>query len=153
MNKSSNRLLLFSCKPLLSNVDVTCYSKREKGFTLLEIMVALAVLALSGIALLGNVNQATNQMARLDEKLVALNVAEYALNAVLVEEKMPELGSEEEIAKLAERDWRVEITVSETENEDVRRVDVLVRPYDIQGQKEQAATVLLSGFQTDFFSP
>ena len=114
-------------------------------------MVALAVLALSGIALLSNVNQATNQMARLDEKLVALNVAEYVLNTVLIKEEMPELGSDEEIVKLAERDWRVELTVSETENEDVRRVDVLVRPYDTTQSGELPATVLLSGFQTNLF--
>ena len=123
----------------------------NRGFTLLEIMVALAVLALSGIALLSNVNQATNQMARLDEKLVALNVAEYVLNTVLIKEEMPELGSDEEIVKLAERDWRVELTVSETENEDVRRVDVLVRPYDTTQSGELPATVLLSGFQTNLF--
>lgn len=126
-------------------------NRQIAGFTLLEIMVALAVLALSGIALLGNVNQATNQMGRLEDKVIALNVAEYALNAVLVREEMPELGSDEEIIKLAERDWRVEVTVSETENEDVRRVDILVQPYDLNAQGEQPATVLLSGFQSDIF--
>lgn len=114
-------------------------------------MVALAILALSGIALLTNVNQAAVQLGRLDEKIVALNIAEYALNSVLLKEEYPETGSDEEMVTLADRDWRVEITISDTPNEDVRRIDVLVSPYDLQSTAKNDTTILLSGFQADIF--
>jgi general secretion pathway protein I len=127
---------------------------KQQGFTLLEIMVALAVLALSGIALLSNVSQASRQLASLDEKVVALSVAEYAVNQVLLTEPFPETGSNEEIITLADREWRIELTVSETPNEDVRRIDALVSPYVLDPKQASVSTsgttVLLSAFQTRF---
>lgn len=123
----------------------------EYGFTLIEIMVALAVLALSGIALISNINQATRDLDRLGDKLIALNVAEYALNSVLVRKEFPDIGTEEEIITLANREWSVEVSVSETLNEDVRRIDALVRPYNNLLQRQTEATILLSAFQADIY--
>ena len=120
-----------------------------RGFTLVEVMVALAVLSLSGIALLSTVSQATSDLGKLNEKVVALGIAEYALNAALIANEIPELGSDEETVTLANRDWSVEIIVSETPNEKVRRIDAMVRPQGVILQRQDFATVLLSGFRTD----
>ena len=120
------------------------------AFTLIEVMVALAVLSLSGIALLSNISQATSDLGKLNEKVVALGIAEYALNTLLIQKDFPELGSDEETITLANREWNVELTVSETPNEKVRRIDALVRPQGVILQRQQYATVLLSAFRTDF---
>ena len=82
--------------------------KPGRGFTLIEIMVALAVLSLSGIALLTNIGQASRDLAVLNDKIVAIGIAEYALNSVLIQKDYPEPGSDE--ARLMEnylvpRDW------------------------------------------------
>ena len=47
----------------------------NSGFTLIEIMVALAVLAISGVALLGNIGQATTDLTKLEDKVDALVLA------------------------------------------------------------------------------
>ena len=126
-------------------------SSKVKGFTLIEIMVAVAVLALSGVALLGNIGQATRDLSVISDKAEALHIAEYALNMALLEKTFPELTNEEEIITHAGREWRVELTVSDTPNEKVRRIDVMVRPDARQAGLGQPATILLSGFRGDIF--
>lgn len=126
-------------------------SSKIKGFTLIEIMVALAVLALSGVALLGNIGQATRDLSIISDKADALHIAEYALNMALLEETFPELSNEEETITHAGREWRVDLTVSDTPNAKVRRIDVMVRPNVSQTGSGQSATILLSGFRGDIF--
>ncbi|MGB5324431.1 MAG: type II secretion system minor pseudopilin GspI [Pseudomonadales bacterium] len=122
---------------------------RQRAFTLIEVLVALAVLALSGVALMSNVGQATADLGKLNDKIVALGIAEYALNTVLIQNEMPEFGSEVERITLANREWSVEVSVSETPNEKVRRIDALVRPQGQLLSRQEYATVLLSAFRTD----
>lgn len=123
--------------------------RRQGAFTLIEVLVALAVLALSGIALITNVGQSTADLARLNDKVVALGIAEYAVNAVLIQPELPELGSDSQRMTLANREWNVEVTVSETPNEKVLRIDALVRPAGELLARDSYATVLLSAFRTD----
>ena len=125
---------------------------RQRGFTLLEIMVALAVLALSGIALLNNVNQATRNMSVLQDKTEALQIAEYTLNTFMIDDKYPELGSSIDIVRIAQRDWRVQIEVGETANDRMRRIDITVQPYDSELGRPTSTSVLLSGFLADLES-
>lgn len=124
---------------------------KAKGFTLVEIMVAVAILGFTSIALILSVGQATSDVSRLNQKLVALSLADYALNSVLVKEEFPELGSNEDIIVLGEDEWLVSVTVSETPNNQVRRIDAMVRPKGEILNRQIAATVLLSGFRADIY--
>ena len=144
-------LLIKSKAPLTPLVASSVSSSKVKGFTLIEIMVAMAVLALSGVALLGNIGQATRDLSVISDKAEALHIAEYALNMALLEEAFPELTNEEETITHAGREWRVELTVSDTPNDKVRRIDVMVRPNIRQAGAGQSATILLSGFRGDIF--
>ena len=114
-------------------------------------MVAVAVLALSGVALLGNIGQATRDLATISDKAEALYIAEYALNLALLEKNFPDTTNKEETITHAGREWRVELIVSETPNEKMRRIDVMVRPNERRLGSNQSATILLSGFRGDVF--
>ena len=123
------------------------------GFTLIEIMVALAVLAISGVALLGNIGQATTDLTKLEDKVDALVLAEYTLNAVLLEPSYPDLINDEQLVQRSGRDWRVRLTVSEMPREDVRRIDVMVAPQTsgVLSDRGGYNTVMLSGFKVDIY--
>lgn len=123
--------------------------KVQSGFTLVEIMVALAVLAISGVAILSTISQATTDLSKLDDKLVALNIAQFTVDSVLVTNEYPQLGKEDTVVTRADRDWLVQIEVSQTENENVRRIDVRVLPESAEYAKQDSATVLLSAFMAD----
>ena len=124
---------------------------KNSGFTLIEIMVAVAVLALSGVALLGNIGQATRDLTTISDKAEALYIAEYALNLALLESDFPDTTNEQETITHAGREWRVELIISETPNEKMRRIDVMVRPNERRIGSNQSATILLSGFRGDVF--
>ena len=125
----------------------------NSGFTLIEIMVALAVLAISGIALLGNIGQATTDLTKLEDKVDALLLAEYTLNAVLLEPSFPDLINDEQLVQRSGRDWRVRLTGSEMPREDVRRIDVMVAPQTTGVALGRGVynTVMLSGFKVDIY--
>tara|TARA_B110000879_G_C11107043_1_gene485690 strand:- start:589 stop:993 length:405 start_codon:yes stop_codon:yes gene_type:complete len=134
----------------MSKVKLKTNSKNS-GFTLIEIMVAVAVLALSGVALLGNIGQATRDLTTISDKAEALYIAEYALNLALLESGFPDTTNEQETITHAGREWRVELIISETPNEKMRRIDVMVRPNERRIGSNQSATILLSGFRGDVF--
>ena len=127
--------------------------RMNSGFTLIEIMVALAVLAISGVALLGNIGQATTDLNKLEDKVDALALAEYTLNAVLLEPSFPDLINDEQLVQRSGRDWRVKLTVSEMPRGDVRRIDVMVSPQTTEVVLGRGAynTVMLSGFKVDIY--
>ncbi len=121
----------------------------SRGFTLVEIMVAVAILGLVGVTLVTNANRSTRDIVQMRDKIEALSIAEYALNSALIRDDAPDIGRDEELIDRADRRWLVELEVSETLNERVLRLDVLVRPYERSESGQDRATVLLSGFKTD----
>lgn len=123
--------------------------RSAKGFTLVEIMVAIAILGLVGVTLVTSANRSTRDLTLMRDKIEALSIAEYTLNSVLIHTDMPELGRNEDIIERSGRRWLVEASVSETLNEKVLRIDVLVKSYEDLGDSEDRSVILLSGFKTD----
>lgn len=123
--------------------------RRSQGFTLIEIMVAVGILAALGVVMIASAGRSSADIALMQEKMSALHIAEYALNSVLIASDTPEVGNDEDVISRANRDWLVNVSISETENERVLRVDVLVKPYDVLGTAEERTAILLSGFKTD----
>lgn len=100
---------------------------RRRGFTLLEILVALAVIAIALAAIVGETAQRLGTAARLTDRTlahwVAMNqVAEQQLSA-----EWPAAGVTTGTVDLAGREWYWSRKVSITEDADVRRLDVEVR--------------------------
>ena len=103
---------------------------RASGFTLLEVMIALAVLSIVSAALLKNAAQSVQQAAVIEERVYATWVAENELNArrfeIRSDATFPDVGTQRAGVSLAGRDWDVVVATDSTENENVRRVTVQV---------------------------
>ncbi len=102
--------------------------KRQPGFTLLEVLVALAVLAIAMGAIIGAATQSINTVATLRDQTFASWVALNQVNALLLETKpWPEEGSRTGNTELASRAWRWEARFHKTEDPDLRRLELTVR--------------------------
>ena len=102
--------------------------KRRAGFTLLEVLVALAVLAIAMSAIIRAATQSIETAAVLREQTFASWVALNQINQLLLDAKpWPTEGSRTGKADLAGRGWRWEARFAKTEDPDLRRVDLTVR--------------------------
>lgn len=113
-----------------------------KGFTLLEVLIALAVLAISSLAIMGQSAQTLSQQQQFSPKITALLVAENHINALHVEKSWPPLGSRIEDLNVEGESWQLSIEVLDTTDPWLRKV--VVRVLDQQFGKERVLAELIS---------
>ncbi len=105
-------------------------NRRTAGFTLLEVMIALAVFAVVSAALVRNAAVAVRQTTIIEERSLGIWVAENQLSQMRIQvrsdENYPALGTNRYAVNLADRDWEVVVKIAATENADIRRVEVVV---------------------------
>ena len=99
---------------------------RNAGFTLIEAVVALLIVALGMTALFMQLNQYAVTASYMEEKTLASWIATNRLTELSVLPEWPELGTSEEEIDFAGRRWQYFVDVSETQVENLRRVDVAV---------------------------
>ena len=117
--------------------------QRGDGFTLLEVLVALTVLALTMGAVIKAVGGYTGNQAYLRDRTLATWVARNVLVDQQVRDAWPSVGEIKGTTESGGREWRWVGTVSQTDEEDLRRLDVAVRPVDVEDSEPMA---VLSGF-------
>ena len=96
------------------------------GFTLLEVMVALAVVSLGLIGVFNGIIQISDQSAHLRERAFAHWVAMNEVTRLRVGESIPEVSEFDGDVEFADTTYRWEATVSETGVEDLLRIDMRV---------------------------
>ena len=102
--------------------------KRRAGFTLLEVLVALAVLAIAMSAIIHAATQSIQGVTILREQTIASWAALNQVNQLLLDPKpWPDEGSQSGKAELAGRTWRWKARFAKTGDPDLRRVVVTVR--------------------------
>ena len=117
---------------------------RGSGFTLLEVLIALAVLALSMAAAIKSVADYTNNQSYLRDRTLAMWVARNVLIEHQVRKEWPEVGELKGSSEMGNREWRWLAVVSQTEEQELRRMDVEV--YPIEGEDDESPVSILSGF-------
>ncbi len=119
---------------------------KNKGFTLLEVLVALAVFAVAAIALMQVSESQLQLSARLEDKTFAHWVALNMVTEMQANQDWPDLGEQTGKVSMAGRDWKIIVKTLATPMSHVRRIDVAVgvAPQDFT-QTMETITVL-SGF-------
>ncbi len=104
--------------------------RKSRGFTLVEVLIALAGFAIVGAALVKNSANTVKQTAQLEERTIAIWLAENQLNQIRsaprIDENFPSPGSDRINATMAGKDWELLVDYEATENADMRRVTVSV---------------------------
>lgn len=101
--------------------------KYHSGFTLIEILVALAVVAIAMAAVQRSFAQVIDTTLNLSDRNIALWVAQNKLTQYQLEEHWPSVGTREDTTEMANKIWSLQEKVSATQIPDVRRVEIDVR--------------------------
>lgn len=101
---------------------------RARGFTLLEVLIALAIVALSAGALLGSVTSSASNVIYLKQKTLAEWVALNRLTEIRIAVDMPSPGKRKGSSTMGGMRWEWEEEVSELPIEGSFRVDVRAHP-------------------------
>ena len=102
----------------------------RNGFTLVEVLVALAIFSLAALALLRLEGAALGTTARLDEKTIAAIVARNRAVEVMLAEQPPAFGQTDGVESDAGRDWRWTQIVARTPDARIARIDIRVTGND-----------------------
>lgn len=118
---------------------------RARGFTLLEVMVALAILAIALAASVRAAGQQAHAHEILRDGAYARWVAANLIAETRISEPFPLPGAREGQSRMAGRIWRWRLLVSETPDGDIRRLDAEV--YEGEASVDaRTPLVRLSGF-------
>lgn len=118
-------------------------AQRQRGFTLMEMLVAVAVLAIALGAIIGNGSRFAGSAASLRDKSLALFVARNRMTEIELGKAWPALGKANEDVELGDVKWTWRSEVQATQDPSLRRVDIRVEK---KGDKRATAYALLTGF-------
>ena len=105
--------------------------RKRNGFTLIEIMFAMAILAIVSVVLLKSSVQSVSRAGLIQDRTMASWIAENQLQGLRMndrddEDNYPSVGVKRSTITMANRDWQIVLDVSETENDLIRRIEVSV---------------------------
>jgi general secretion pathway protein I len=122
---------------------VTAGLRKNSGFTLLEVLVAMAILATAMGAIIQAVGNSANQLGYLRNQTLAGWVALNEINRVLLEQEWPEATTLNGTTEMATQNWQWQMEISATSDKDLRRLDVTVSLAD----DEEATLATLTAFK------
>ncbi len=126
---------------------------RVRGFTLVEVLVALVIVTIGMSAVLATLTSSADTTAYLRDKTFAEWVALNRIAEVRLGTQRIATGKSSGDMELAGRTWRWEQEVTKLEIPGVQRIDVRVRDAGAPGGDKQGWLVTVSGISGDAVAP
>src|SRR5262245_5660866 len=121
-----------------------------RGFTLIEVIVALVVIGLGMLGVIQAVSQTAGNSGYLRDKTIAHWVAMNRLTEIRLQKTAPGVDKTSDEVEMAGRRWKWTMNVTQTPVETIRRIDISVRPSEA---KEGASLASVSGFYGTAVAP
>lgn len=102
-------------------------SKFKKGFTLIEVMLAMAVFSIAGIAILGTADTNARNLGYLESKIIASWVASNQLVEASLDTSWPPKNNKKGKVEMAGREWLWQQKIIKTTDNDMRAIVMEVR--------------------------
>ncbi len=121
---------------------------RQRAFTLLEVLVALAIFATVAAAVLTAAASSVRNAARQEDKALAGWIADNQLVELQLQRPSPGTGRNQREVSYAGRDWQLQEAIDSTSDPAMRRVTLWVAPRDRRSSDsiEERASLVLTGF-------
>ena len=100
--------------------------QNNSGFTLIEVLIALAIVSISLGALIGTSSQDISRTERMQKNMIANWVAQNQITEHRLSNKKIKVGSTKGSILFAKYDWEWELSVSKTSVDNLYRMDVYV---------------------------
>jgi general secretion pathway protein I len=121
---------------------------RQRGFTLVEVLVALAIVAVGMAAVLGALTSSANTASYLHDKTLAQWVALNQIATVRLQlqaQQLPAEGTTTGDMEYAGRNWHWRQDVTQSQVKGIDRIDVKVRPKEVNGGEDDSWYSTMSG--------
>ena len=130
-------------------------TRREvSGFTLIEVLVALAIVAIGMAAVLEALTSSANTALYLQDKTFAEWVALNRIETVrLTGSAPPAVGTSNDTVTYAGRSWEWQQKVTDTRIQGMRQIEVDVRPADSKAGDNRGWYASAAGFMGDAIEP
>lgn len=117
--------------------------ERAGGFTLIEVVVALAIVGIGMFAVFKTIGDTAGNVAVLRDRTIAVWIADNRITEVRLSGQMPSVDQTSGDLEMAGRRWHWVAKVSQTPVDGLRRIDVSVRR---DGDAEGSSIASLAGF-------
>ena len=123
--------------------------RAARGFTLVEVLVALAIVTIGMAAVLGALSSSADTVSYLRDKTFAQWVALNQISTLRLSGQLTPVGNTDGDLDFAGRSWHWRQEVVATQIPGVVRIDVKVRPKDVKGDDDSGWFTTVSGIQGD----
>jgi len=123
--------------------------RRRCGFTLIEVLVALAIVAIGMAAVLGALSSSAGTISYLRDKTFAQWVALNRISTLRLSGQQTPVGNSDGDLDFGGRSWHWRQEVVATQIPGVVRIDIRVRPKEVKGDDDHGWFTTVSGIQGD----